>query len=177
MKTKSITALLIILVLILTGCSKPADFRNASWGDSPAKVDKGEETEYGYADETIVIYDEVYEGQPVEIYYMFEDNALVEAQMKFITNERLLEEVIDAYYLMEEALTELYGEPISGDREIWLNKDSEYAADIPQVPIYHNDLMYKTEWETETTYAYLLLECIDKRNIGYYYYACDINNK
>ena len=178
MKTTRVLISALLLCLILTGCGKQkaADFRSVNWGDTQAKVHRSEDIEYAYADDELVMYITEMGGEPIEVYYTFEDNRLIEAEVKFIIGERLLTDIVESYDNMAEYLTEIYGEPINPDKLVWLEDSEDFRNDVYGTAIYFEKLEFLLEWKTDTTYARLELSYSSSKNvITYLLYAKDIN--
>jgi len=157
MKVARIISVILIICVVITGCSRADDFRGANWGDSQAKVIKSEDIEYAYADDDLVMYVTEMDGKAVEIYYSFVDNKLTEAEVKFIKGDRRFGEIVKSYDGVAEQLTEIYGEPKDPDKFVWLVGEEKRKDEKTWRSIYHGRLAFILEWETKTTYVKLEL--------------------
>jgi hypothetical protein len=166
-------------LLALSGCAEeiPADFRDTNWGMSPAAVAKKEPSEYVFADDEIMIFGDSWNGEQVDISYTFADGGLAEAQMNFTMGERTILESTAVYDSLSLELTEKYGQPLNPEKRVWLTDIDEVADKEDRLALYNHDMTYLMEWETETTYAKAVLECVGQNNIVFYYYACDISRR
>ena len=175
MKTTRALSIILIICLLLTGCSKANDFREANWGNSQSKVNKSEDIDYEYADDDLIMYKTELDDEPIEVYYAFVDNKLTEAEIKFVIGDRLYKDLAENYDVLAEHFTGVYGEPKNPDKFVWLdesedNKDEEYWRSI-----YFEKLKFVLEWETKTTYARLELSYSGARDVmTYMFYARDI---
>lgn len=178
MRTKKVITFALVLVLLLAGCAKKdahKDFRNVNWGVSPSAVDKSEETEYTYSADDLLMYrDAIGDNETVDIIYNFKDSKLTEGQVMFVVGERILRDLMASYDNITQQLSDLYGDPLNPEKKVWLTDDADARKEDDHVAIYYKSLMYLLEWETETTYVKLVLECGNQDILTYYYYACDI---
>lgn len=176
MRIRNIVAASLTVVVLLSGCAKkPSDFRGANWGDSLQKVLKSEDSDYLFASDELLMFKTTMNSEPIEIYYSFAENQLTEAQVKFIIGDRILRDLVESYDNMAAFIAETYGKPLNEDKLVWNDEDPAFQADAHWVSILNYRLIYLLEWETETTYIKLLLECPDMKNITYIYYACPVS--
>ena len=181
MKLKRITAFCICVVMavaMLSSCSaEKKDFRESNWGDEQAKVGKTENSDYVFANDEVMFYNDSMFDNEAEILYTFQNNILSEAQCKFVIDDKIIADLITDYERVAAEITEEYGEPISSDYKIW-HTDSElyeeHKADGEHLAIYWKILEYKLEWKTETSYYSLALNYKDEQ-INYIFYGCNIN--
>lgn len=177
---KKVWAVLAICAVLLSGCSgKQRDFRNARWGDSPSKVAKSEDIKPTFTTDDLIMYETVIDDIDAEIYYQFDDNKLIEAQIQFRitgTQEHVLMDFVDHYLIFKDALIALYGQPVQDDYRVWLLSEHEiplYEQDPINQLMYYQRMEFKLEWITKDTYASLTLNYRDLQE-NYIYYACDI---
>ena len=164
---KRITAILLTVILCfsLVSCGqqaeKPHDFRNVDWGMSQKKVADAEGTDYLYADESLMYFAGEMLGQPVEIYYEFEDDKVFSAECKYVIQDgMILSDCIDNYVSLREQLIELYGEPNEEDYHVWKSEEDRetYGQDKEQLPIHYQVLTYYNSWNTDTCFMELSLD-------------------
>ena len=140
---------------------KPHDFRNVDWGMSQKKVMDAEGTEYLYADESLMYFSGEMLGQPVELYYEFEDDKVFSAECKYVIQEgMILSDCMENYLSLRDQLIELYGEPNEDDYHVWKSEDDKetYGQDKEQIPIYYQVLTYYNSWQTDTCFMELSLD-------------------
>ncbi len=170
---------LLLCAAVLAGCAgKPADFREANWGDSQNEVSESEPTEYVFAGvmdgREVLYFDGELYGHEAEIFYTFDDNALIEAQARFQVADWILLDVMADYAAVSDQLTEAYGAPLSEDYRVWHTDHElyeEYKNDPENMAMYWQILTYANEWKTETGYYRLTLSFVDAR-FNYELYAC-----
>lgn len=179
---KKLIVVALSLALLLAGCgSKPADFRNANWGDSPGKVASGEDGSLTavIATDDYILYTGVIDDIDADVFYQFDDGKLIEAQVQFHitgTREHVLMDFVNHYIAFRDKLIEQYGPPLDDDYHIWLLTDEEipiYEQDPYNQLMYYQRLEFKQEWITKDSYVSLTLNYRDLQE-NYYYYACDI---
>ncbi len=180
MRVKAVLVGCLVCILLVTGCAsknKPFDFRGVYWGNNQKTVEKSEETEYVFASEELMMFSADVDGKPAEIYYSFQNNELVEGEVKFVIGDRILREIVEDYALVADRLKEFYGEPVNSDALVWLDDDEAYKPDPEWVSILNHRLMYRLAWETETTYVVFELECADETHINYFYHAYELSHR
>ncbi|MBQ8994349.1 MAG: hypothetical protein IJ091_00885 [Oscillospiraceae bacterium] len=164
---KAISILLLVIVCFsFVACGgeepvKPHDFRNVDWGMSQKKVIDAEGTDYLYADETLLYFAGEELGQPVELYYEFDDDKVFSAECKFVIQDgMILSDCIENYIQLREQLIELYGEPNEEDYHVWKSEEDKetYGLDKEQLPIYYQVLTYYNSWNTDTCFMELSLD-------------------
>ena len=181
MRIKKAVAIVLCAVLaasLLTSCGKKATFRDASWGDNQNAVTKSESTEYVFAGDDILYFNDEMYGVNTEILYSFTDNALSEAQAKFLVMDWILEDIIAHYKQTAEQLTAAYGAPLDEDYHVWKNDHElyeEYKDDTEFNAMYWKILEFKYEWKTETSYYSLSLNYKDEQ-INYVLYGCPVES-
>ena len=168
---KKIVAILLTFVICfsLASCGeeevvKPHDFRNVDWGMSQKKVLDAEGTDYLYADESLMYFSGEMLGQPVEIYYEFDDDKVFSAECKYVIQDgMILSDCMENYLSLREQLVELYGEPKEEDYHVWKSEEDKqtYGQDKEQIPIYYQVVSYYNSWETETCFMELSLDYTD----------------
>jgi len=164
---KIIAALLCLaLVFGSVGCGTPQeeppkDFRESRWGDSRSRVEKAEDTEYIFATDDLLLFQTMLDDEPVEVYYVFEDDALTEAQIKFVIGERILNDLIASYEALRASLTDRYGEPVDPEYRVWIDRDPDRENNADNMLLYEHLMRYETVWRTETSEYKLTLEYID----------------
>lgn len=139
--------LLILLAITLSPALLAADFRNASWNDTPNQV-KATETAHLVREETDnLFYKDRLAGIKVIINYTFLNGKLVECTYMADETYTNKNQYIRDINTLNELLTKKYGAPVKHE-QFW--RDDRYKND-PQkhgfaVSIGH--LVYRTEWQT-----------------------------
>lgn len=180
-KMKKLIAIVLCFVCLatcLTACGKKATFRKAAWGMDQKAVIKSEDTEYVFAGDDILYFNDVMYDINTEILYTFKDNALSEAQAKFLVMDWILEDIIANYKQLAEELTKQYGAPLNEDYQVWKTDHElyeEYKDDTEFNAMYWKILEFKYEWKTETSYYSLSLNYKDEQ-INYVFYGCPLEN-
>lgn len=173
MLKRRIILLFIILLCILSSCKtepepidteepKPHDFMVADWGMSKAKVQKAQlpETEL-YAEDNIMFYEIEKDYDTIEVYYHFLDDSFVKGECMIEMGTEVwskrVPDMINSYEKFREEIILTFGEPLSKDYRVWLDKDPEYENDDDMHNLYYQRLEYLTEWETENSLMTLKL--------------------
>jgi len=162
-------ALLIIasILIFLLGCGKSAsvtqiatpepttppnfDFRSVSWGMTIEEVKQSEKLELLHEGDADLLYSSEYvAGLPATIIYRFQNQKLVQGSYTFDALHSNANDYIDDYNNIKEALTKLYGNPLV-DEQVW--KDDLFKDDPSSygLAVSAGQLLYATQWETETT--------------------------
>lgn len=181
MNYKKILAALLcaaLSMILLTGCGGKKDFRKTSWGMSQNAVSNSEETEYVFAADDILYFNDTVYDLNAEILYSFEQNELREAQARFLVMDWILEDIIANYKQLAAEITSQYGAPLSEDYQVWKTDHelyNEYKDDTEFNAIYWRILELKYEWKTEESYYSLTLNYKDEQ-INYVFYGCPVEN-
>ncbi|MEG1061466.1 MAG: hypothetical protein RSD35_05045 [Oscillospiraceae bacterium] len=177
-KYLSVFVCLVTMTAMLTSCGGKKEFRNTSWGASLSSVTKSEDTEYVFASDDIIYFNDKMFDVDSEILYSFKDSALVEAQSKFLVSEWVLEDIIANYKEVAAQLTEKYGKPLNDNYQVWKtdsDKYEEYKNDTEFNAMYWKILEFKYEWKTESSYYSLSLNYKDEQ-INYVFYGCPVES-
>ena len=132
------------------------DFRKTNWGMSKEQVKETEKGKIVSENEDEVIFRVPDFDDNFECGYSFLENKLYNSTYLFIGEHTNLNDYIDDYERIKEALTKKYGKPIK-DTISWKNdlykNDKQYWG----LAIVSGDLDYFTLWETSTTTILLAL--------------------
>ena len=165
MKKFFCAVLCLFMMLSLCSCGeKPHDFREVDWGMSQNQVCKAENSDYLYADDTLLYFSSTQLDRACELYYEFEDGKLIGAECKFTVEEgMILDDFIGIYAEMRAMLCETYGQPLEDDYRVW-SSEADYAEhkdDREALSIYWQYLTYATAWQTDSSDMALTLDYKD----------------
>jgi len=136
------------------------DFRNTSWGMTPAQVQAAEGTEPGIKGPDELVYNTYFKGESVKVRYKFTVNALKSGGVIFLNEHP--EEIfyVQDYEKRKGDLTAQYGEPVI-DEEIWYNRLYEGAPERMGFAVAIGHLKLRTKWRTESSDILLELKSED----------------
>ena len=153
-----LSIVLIIILFIPVRLHSQYDFRKTSWGMTREQVLASETEEFIARDKDREL---TYKGSvndlDCRIIYVFAYDTLVKARYSISEEHANKNEYITDYEKLKEILNKKYGNPVK-DRTTWLSniykdnvKDWGLAVSLGQ-------LVYFTEWDTESTQIWLMLQ-------------------
>lgn len=132
---KKLFGLLIVLCLavgvvfaVIVASAENYDVRNVRWGMSKEEVKKREKAELTDEENNVLYYKTMLFGHDYELWYIFDDDRLVEAQYGNLFSERKYEEDFEK---ARKLLTKKYGKPHltmnDGKVCVWKHKHTEVS--------------------------------------------------
>lgn len=127
-----------------------ADFRNAKWGEDIETVKKYELDITLLDDEDQLSGKVNVGGYDSYVGFLFDDNKLYEGIYAFPLDYSNAGQYIPAYNDLKSMLTQKYGEPYE-DQIIPLTKQSQIDYAGPASSLEYGYVVYRSQWETDTT--------------------------
>lgn len=173
--------LVLVVVIILTGCTQAFTFRNTSWGMKRADVIKSENAEPTDSDKTFIAYSAIEaNGLRADLIYNFTNkDQLCQSTYRYIIDHKDPSDTITDYSNLKKQLTEKYGKPKT-DALSWNNerfKDDPFK--YPEA-MAAGDLVFSTTWNLPFNHTAIRLALFSKDNhtmlIADYYNKLAIKN-
>lgn len=131
-------------------------FRKSNWGMNKKQVKVAESLEIIKDDPDFLVYNGNVAGIPAYVYYIFVGDRLVRSQYRFRATHTNRNDFISDFSQCKQTLTEKYGSPKT-DTHIWRNNLYKDDPDQYGFAVSLGHLLYRAEWETETTTIVLQL--------------------
>lgn len=141
------------------------DFRNISWGMTPAQVKQYEVEPLDHVEDGVLVYKTSNAGMNNDLAYFFQDNKLTNAAYFYTDVYVDPYDYIADHDFIKSQLTAKYGQP-DESHEIWTD---DLWKDEPRsywgYALVNADLSFLTEWNTPTTHIVLFLYAKSYRDI------------
>jgi hypothetical protein len=158
MKMKIKQNILFALVLLFpVQVNSQYDFRKTTWGMTQKQVLASETAELSTQEkDRSLIYKGSINDLDCKIIYVFAYDTLIKARYSIIEEHTNKNEYITDYEKLKELLNKKYGDPAK-ERTTWLSNIYKDNSRDWGLAISLGQLVYFTEWDTESTQIWLML--------------------